>query len=130
MNEDRRHEGLDFRTPSSPYAPSPREWTSCAGEPEYPGHWEGRRIRSDGQMKLRGEQLFVSVASGGELVGLLEVQDAIWRLCYHAGASCASWTCVERRRGSCRLRRPRTDRKESGSPVEWRIAQTPQESYT
>jgi putative transposase len=88
MNEDRPHEALGLQTPSSLYVPSPREWTSCPREPEYPGHWEVRRIRPDGQMKLRGEQLFVSMALGGELVGLSEVQDGIWRLCYRRSVLC------------------------------------------
>lgn len=88
MNEDRPHEALELRTPSSLYAASPREWTSRPREPEYPGDWEVRRIRRDGQMKLRGEQLFVSMALSGELVGLSEVQDGIWRLCYRQSVLC------------------------------------------
>ena len=88
MNEDRPHEALEMQTPSSQYEPSPREWTSRPRPPEYPGHWEVRRIRRDGQMKLRGELVFVSTALSGDLVGLSEVQDGIWRLCYRRSVLC------------------------------------------
>lgn len=49
-------------------------------EPEYPGHWERRRVRRDGSMKFQGEMYFLSEALAGELTGGVEVQEAIWQV--------------------------------------------------
>ena len=47
---------------------------------EYAGHYEVRRVRSDGQIKWQGLELFISEALVGERVGLEETDDGIWSL--------------------------------------------------
>ena len=46
--------------------------------PEYPLHWERRRVRRDGSLKFQGRQPHLSEALAGEAVGLVEVEDELW----------------------------------------------------
>ena len=85
---DRGHEALGMRCPGDVYVASPREWQSRPAEPEYPGHWEVRRVRRTGEVKIGGGMSFVTNALAGELVGLEEILDAIWRLSYRRSALC------------------------------------------
>ena len=88
MNECRGHEALSMREPASVYARSPREWCARPAEPEYPGHWEVRRVRSGGEVQLDGGKAFLSHALTGELVGLEEACDGVWRASYRRTVLC------------------------------------------
>ena len=55
---------------------------------EYPGSWEVRRIRKSGEMKFKGAEIFLSTALAGEAVGLAEIDEGIWRVCYRNSALC------------------------------------------
>ena len=88
MNMDRGHEALGMRCPGEVYEPSRREWQSRPAPPEYPGHWEVRRVRTNGEVKLGNRMSFLSGALAGEYVGLEEVADGIWRLAYRRSALC------------------------------------------
>lgn len=80
FNEDRPHEAIGMKTPSELYQPSPRPLPSQLQEMSYPGHYEVRRVRSSGELKWRGEMLFLSEVLGGEAVGLEETDDGVWSL--------------------------------------------------
>ncbi len=99
MNEGRGHEALGMRSPSEVYGPSPREWKACPEEPAYPGHWEVRRVRGTGELKLRGGLVFLGEPLSGELVGLEEIDDGLWRASYRRSVLCF----IDRRRGIPRV---------------------------
>jgi putative transposase len=80
FNEERPHEALGQRTPAELYEPSPRPYPQRVPEVEYPGHFEVRRVRSDGRIRWQGQFLFISEVLIGEPVGLEEVDDGIWSL--------------------------------------------------
>ena len=80
FNDERPHEALGQRTPAELYEPSPRAYPQRTPEVDYPGHYEVRRVRSDGRIKWQGQFLYVSEALIGERVGLEEVDDGIWSL--------------------------------------------------
>ncbi len=82
FNEDRPHEALGLQTPAEQYQPSPRPYPDVVAKVEYPGHYEVRSVRSDGSIKWQGELLFVSEVLHGEPVGLEEIDDGIWSLCF------------------------------------------------
>ena len=42
--------------------------------------WEVRRIRQTGETQFQGARLFVSTALAGEAVGLVEIDEGIWRV--------------------------------------------------
>lgn len=88
FNDDRPHEALGQIPPSDLYHRSVREYPAELPEPEYPGHWERRRVRKRGLMKFCGHEFFLSASLSDQLVGLCETDDGIWRVefCGHAVA--------------------------------------------
>jgi len=80
-NTVRPHEALGQVPPASLYVPSPRPYPERLGDIQYPSLTEVRRVRSNGQIKWRGELVFVSEALVGELVGITEDVDS-WLVSY------------------------------------------------
>jgi hypothetical protein len=80
-NQERPHQGLQSRTPAEVYCPSPRDYPRRLPPLEYPGHWEIRRVGSNGCMGFQGKEWFLSHNLQGQKVGLEEVEDGIWS-CY------------------------------------------------
>lgn len=76
FNTLRPHEALGQVPPASCYLPSTRTYPDRLGDVQYPPLTEVRRVRSNGQIKWRGELVFVSTALIGELVGISEQEDA------------------------------------------------------
>jgi putative transposase len=82
-NEVRPHEALDDRTPASVYRSSARPYPSRIPEPEYPGHFEIRRVSANGDIAWRAERLFVSAALANEQIALEAVDDGWWSLHFY-----------------------------------------------
>lgn len=78
FNEERPHEALGMKRPAEVYEPSPRAYPERLSEPEYPGHYEVRRVSRNGGVKWSGEWLNVGHALIEENVGFVEVDDGIW----------------------------------------------------
>ena len=81
---ERPHEALDQRPPAEVYTCSSREMPGRIPEPEYPGHYEVRRVRRMGTIKLRGREIYVSESLAHEQVGLEEVDDGVWAIRFYA----------------------------------------------
>jgi len=81
-NNERPHEALDGLTPSMVYEPSVRAYNPAPADWEYPGHWEVRKVQQNGMLRWRTGEVFISSALRSERVGLEEIDDGIWRLCY------------------------------------------------
>jgi putative transposase len=81
-NFERPHETLNDRTPAEFYQLSPRPYPSPLPSPTYPGHFEVRRVAVSGCIKWRGRVLFIGAAFATELLGLEEIQDGIWSICF------------------------------------------------
>ena len=81
-NEERPHAALANATPAEHYAASPRRFDGVLREPEYPAGHEVRRVRSNGEIKWRGNLVHVNGALYGEPVGLVEAADGSWRVSY------------------------------------------------
>jgi putative transposase len=82
-NRERPHEGIEERIPAQLYRSSPRPYPARLPEPEYPGHFEQRRIASNGCRKLKGNVLFIGAVFSGEELGLEEVDDGIWHIHFY-----------------------------------------------
>lgn len=76
-NEQRPHEALG-QTPPAATREYPRKLTDSG----YPGYWERRRVRHDRRVKLGGRQYFLNEALRGELLGLVEVDEALWQVLF------------------------------------------------
>ena len=77
-NEERPHEALDGQTPSQIYVPSARDYPERLLDLEYAPTWETRQVRSSGQIKWKGNGVYVTRALAGERIGLEPVEDGIW----------------------------------------------------
>lgn len=80
-NEDRPHEALAQTPPAHHYTPSARRYHGRLRSPDYDRETV-RRVRSNGEIKWRGNTMFLSCALIGEPVGLVEIDDDQWRISY------------------------------------------------
>lgn len=71
-NEERPHEALGQTEPARCWRPPQRQLPSRIEEPWYDADYEVRRVRPTGEIKWRGELVFIGEALAGEPVGLLE----------------------------------------------------------
>ena len=83
-NDERPHEGIGDRTPSTLWCPSSRPYPEHRTHPHYPLHMEIRRVSTAGTFRLQSRQPFLSHALGGEDIGLEEVDDGIWNIVYYS----------------------------------------------
>jgi hypothetical protein len=79
----RPHEALDDNTPASRWTPSPRPYPDRLAPPEYPGHFEVRKISGAGTFRLHSGQHFLSQALNHEYVGFEEIEDGLWNIVYY-----------------------------------------------
>ncbi len=82
FNEVRPHEALDMQTPASLYRPSERPYPSTLGDPDYPDHFELRRVNHNGAICIRERQVELSNVLYRECVGLEPIDDGLWHLWY------------------------------------------------
>ena len=75
FNHLRPHEALGQTPPARSYVRSPREYPKRLPQIEYPDTCEVRRVRSSGEIKWKGQWLFLSEALVGELVAFEPVDD-------------------------------------------------------
>jgi len=77
---------------ASPHASSYSTTSPCTGETvatpppplvtctEYPRGWEARRVKSNGDIRWRGQTRFIAKALAGESIGLQKTHGGIWRV--------------------------------------------------
>lgn len=82
-NDERPHEGIGDRTPSSLWTPSTRAYPARITPPQYPAHLEVRRVSTAGTFRLHARQPFLAKTLQGEDIGLEEVGDGIWNIVYY-----------------------------------------------
>jgi transposase InsO family protein len=72
FNEDRPHEALDQTPPARHWQSPSRTLPGRLEDPWYDADHEVRRVRHTGEIRWRGESVFIGEALAGELVGLAE----------------------------------------------------------
>jgi transposase InsO family protein len=77
-NEERPHEALGQNPPASFYQRSVRPMPPRIPEPEYPAEAAVRKVRSNGEIRWRGDLVAVSTALVGEAVAIEETEDGQW----------------------------------------------------
>jgi len=83
FNQERPHEALGDEVPAALWAPSPRPYPERIRPPEYPGHFEVRRVSEAGTFRINNSQIFLSSPLVNEYIGLEEVNDGIWNIVYY-----------------------------------------------
>jgi transposase InsO family protein len=79
-NEERPHEALGQRPPASAYHSSPRAMPTRLPEPDYPVEAAVRQVRSNGEIKWRGDLIHLCSALAGETVAVEETADGQWQV--------------------------------------------------
>jgi transposase InsO family protein len=79
-NTERPHEALGRATPASAYATSPRPYPRRLPVPEYPAHWEVRRVSRNGGVRWGDAWVNVSHVLAEESVAFEEVADGVWQV--------------------------------------------------
>jgi transposase InsO family protein len=79
-NEERPHEALGQRPPASAYQPSPRAMPRRLPSPEYPPEAAVRQVRSNGEIKWRGDFIHICSALVDEAVAVEETEDGHWQV--------------------------------------------------
>lgn len=77
-NEARPHSALGMRPPATVFSPSPRAYPTKIPELEYPADYELRRVRHNGEIRWRGQTVYINDALAGEFVGMRRVGDDLW----------------------------------------------------
>jgi len=72
FNEERPHEALEQRPPAKVWSPSARSMPGKVEDPWYDADHQVRRVRTNGEIKWRGQHLFIGEALAGEVVGIAE----------------------------------------------------------
>lgn len=80
FNEVRPHEALAQRTPASVYQPSERRYTGDDVDPEYPEHFDVRRVRKNTMLRVSSGDVTIGTVLVGECVGVEPVDDGCWHL--------------------------------------------------
>lgn len=76
-NEDRPHEAIGQHPPASLYSPSPRPYPLIVPEITYPEDTMVRKVRSQGDIKWKNHQIYLSETLAGELVAFRKVTDRL-----------------------------------------------------
>jgi putative transposase len=79
-NHERPHQSLQGKTPAEVYRPSQRPYPRRLPGPQYPGHYEVRRVSTAGQIKLHGKKIFLSEVLENQIVGLEQFKEDIWSI--------------------------------------------------
>jgi putative transposase len=82
-NQERPHEALGQQPPAMRYQRSNREMPEEITGPEYPGHFEVRRVSRAGTFRFRSRQLFLSDTLLEEWIGLEESEDGVWSIYFY-----------------------------------------------
>ena len=79
-NVERPHEALGQRPPSLLYTPSFRPYPARVSSPEYGPGVTVRSVRSNGEIKWKGDLLYISESLRGEPVGLVQQDERTWSI--------------------------------------------------
>ena len=109
FNHVRPHQSLGQKPPATALKPY-RPYSSCQRKIEYDTTMTVRSVRSNGQIKWKGELLFTSDVLAGANVGLLEVDEALWAI--HLGTVRIGYLDdLTKRAQNRRPERPKKDEK-------------------
>lgn len=81
FNEQRPHEGIEFKRPAWLYQASPRNFPSKIPPVEYDStYFNIRKVRTNGTMKWQGKEIFISETLTGKAIGMKPVNEQEWLL--------------------------------------------------
>lgn len=80
-NHERPHEALGQQPPAEHFTESPRPFPSkLPAQPDYPSHWQPRKVKQSGCIKWNGNELYLAPALAGQYIALEAVDERYHRL--------------------------------------------------
>ena len=79
-NFERPHEALGDKTPSDFYFPSAKPFPSREPSPNYPSHFEVKRVRTKGSFKIQNTEVYLTSALEEQYIGIEQASDHPWRI--------------------------------------------------
>ena len=95
FNQIRPHEALGQKPPASAYQPSSRSFPTKLSTPDYPAHFEVRKVSTNGGIRWHSVWINVSHLLGGDYIGLEEIDHDIWAV--HFGPVSLGWLHLKKR---------------------------------
>jgi len=89
-NQIRPHQALGQKPPAKFVKPYARPYPRRIPDLEYPGYFQVRSVRSNGQVKWQGQLVFLSEVLTGERVGFEQLTDERWAI-YFGPVVLAHW---------------------------------------
>jgi putative transposase len=83
FNHERPHEALGQKPPASLYVNSPRPLPSRIPEPVYPAEAAVRKVRSNGEIKWKGELIYIADILAGDAVAVSETEQGQWQVHFY-----------------------------------------------
>ena len=81
-NNERPHEALGQKPPSSVYRLSPRPYPAKLPKVEYNSNTVVRYVNNRGCIKWKGVLVFVSESLKGEYIALNQIDNHLWKICF------------------------------------------------
>lgn len=81
-NHIRPHEGIGQKVPGDIYIRSEKEWNGILRPPEYGEEYLVKRVRTQGQIAWKNDDLYIGKALGNEYIGLKESGNDEWLVYY------------------------------------------------
>lgn len=83
FNNERPHEALGQKPPASQYIASLRPYPETPPAPEYPGHFERRKVDAAGSFTFKQHRLFIAHPLKDQWLGLVELEDDLWSVRFY-----------------------------------------------
>ena len=83
FNQVRPHDAIGGKPPARLWQPSHRPYPKTIPGPDYPGHFEKRRVSNAGCIRFKTHVVFVSQAIKQEWIGLEEVDNRVWSVYFY-----------------------------------------------
>ena len=80
FNTIRPHEALDDETPASVFECSPRPYPETLQASEYPGHFEVRKVSTNGGIRWDSNWINIGTAFSNEFIGLEPIGPSLWEI--------------------------------------------------
>ncbi len=80
FNYERPHEALKMAVPADVYRSSPRSFVAEPADPDYPSHFEVRRVSTNGRTRIDASDLGISRTLATEAIGFEPLDDGFWQV--------------------------------------------------
>lgn len=82
-NFERPHEGIGMQRPANVFRASSRPYPGRTRGPEYPAHFQTRKVSANGAIKLFGAPIFVAHALAGHTIALGPADEQLYTLHFY-----------------------------------------------